>query len=188
MGTHRTFIAFDTPETIRTIISGIQSDLRGEGADVRWEHPSKFHVTIKFLGDVDEEVIPDVRTVIADTVRHHGTFDVIYAEIGAFPSIRRPRVIWAGIKSVSSTLEELKSSLDRNLLRFGFEPEARAFHPHVTLGRVKSPAGLHHLTPKLEKCIFEPHQTTIHEILFMRSVLTPEGSKYSLLTATPLQR
>ncbi|MBI4548988.1 MAG: RNA 2',3'-cyclic phosphodiesterase [Ignavibacteriae bacterium] len=184
----RAFIAFETPYEIRDEIYALQSQLKNSQADVRWEFLEKFHVTIKFLGNVDEQALPDVISSIETALGKYTCFDVTYQGLGAFPNLRNPRVIWVSCVNADGILEKAKNELDDALLPLGFEKEDRTFHPHITLGRVKSSKRLKNLTPMLEKLTFEPRSTTISEILVMKSVLKPEGSVYSILKSIQLQQ
>ncbi|MBI1805167.1 MAG: RNA 2',3'-cyclic phosphodiesterase [Ignavibacteriae bacterium] len=181
MGTIRTFIAFDSPDVVRERIREIQNELRKIDTDIRWESPDKFHVTIKFLGDVEEAVLPDVLTDIQTICKTHTPFDVIYSTFGSFPNFLHPRVLWLGCKNPDDKLQLLKNALDTGLVSHGFEIEERAFHPHITLGRVKSNRGLQYLTPMLEKLTFEPHSARINGINVMQSVLKPQGASHTAL-------
>ena len=146
----------------------LQTKLRESGADVRWESTEKFHATIKFLGNTEENAIPSITSAIGNILRRHSSFEVSYRELGCFPrlpqgvlvggqaSMKRPRVIWIGCENNDGTLANIKTALDEALLPFGFAKEEREFHPHVTLGRVKSSRGMQDLTPLLQTLTFEP--------------------------------
>ena len=183
----RCFIAFDTPSAIREEMSRLQVELKKSSADVRWESSDKFHATIKFLGDVNEEVLPGILKRIEAVAAGSQAFEVVYGTLGCFPNRREPRVIWMGCANADGRLEALKHLLDVELLPFGFEIERRTFHPHVTLGRVKSPRGLKNLTPMLENLTFHPRNALIGEVLLMKSVLRPEGSQYSVIQSLTLK-
>jgi 2'-5' RNA ligase len=183
----RTFIAFDTPRPIREKISELQTELKKTDADVRWEPIEKFHATIKFLGDVNEAILPAVLTKIQSVVESHTSFEVVYTTLGCFPHRKNPRVLWVGCENTDGTLELLKTRLDVELLSFGFEAEQRQFHPHITLGRIKSSKGLKNLTPMLENLTFQPQIALIKEILTMKSLLKHDGSEYSIVKRMQLQ-
>jgi len=183
MGSVRTFIAFDTPDDIRNEMAALQQQLKTAGADVKWESPDKFHATIKFLGDIDDSLLPEILCDIETITREYHSFPVTYKNLGGFPDIRHPRVVWIGCENDDGTLDRLKNALDTGLAPRGFEIEMRSFHPHITLGRVKSLARLQYLTPMLENLTFEPRTATIKKILIMKSVLQPQGAEYSILKA-----
>jgi 2'-5' RNA ligase len=186
MGSIRTFIAFDTPTDIRTELASLQEKLKTARADVRWESSDKFHATIKFLGDVDESILPEIINDIRTVTSSHQPFTVTYKNLGCFPDIRHPRVLWVGCENTDGTLERLKNVLDTQLAARGFEIEKRTFHPHITLGREKSSRRLEYLTPMLENLTFEPHTTMITEIIIMKSVLQPQGATYTVLKTLSL--
>ena len=167
-------------------MSELQEQLKQSHADVRWELPHQLHATIKFLGDVEERTMPTVLSTIQTGVRLFPHFEIVYATIGFFPDKRHPRIIWIGCGENKGTLLHIKNNLDNQLLPLGFAVEDRKFHPHITLGRVKSNRNLHHLTPMLEKCTFEPRVAVVKEILVMQSVLKPRGAEYSVLQSIQL--
>jgi RNA 2',3'-cyclic 3'-phosphodiesterase len=182
----RTFIAFDTPPTLKAEICRIQSALKECRADVRWESENKFHVTIKFLGDVEEMILPEIISNVKTITEQYYQFPIIYQNVGAFPNNKRPRVLWVGCTNTDQQLLRMKEQLDQSLKKFGFEIEDRQFHPHVTLGRVKSPSGLKNLIQTLENITFEPRQVSIADILVVKSILKPSGSEYSTLASISL--
>lgn len=175
----RSFVALDTPEAVRIAILDVQSRLKLSGADVRWEPPEKFHATIKFLGNVDEALLPAVVMAIQQSLKSFHAFEVAYTHLGCFPSMKRPRIIWAGCANIDGTLRRTKEALDHALLTYGFEEEERDFHPHITLGRVRNPKALKNLIPTMESLTFEPHPFRCGEILLMKSTLKAQGSEYS---------
>jgi len=181
VGAIRTFIAFETPEIVKHRIMEIQTELRKVDTDIRWETADKFHATIKFLGDIEEAILPEVLQDIAKILSLHSPFRVSYSGIGGFPDIAHPRVLWVGCNDPDGKLQALKTALDTGLVHWGFEIERRAFHPHITLGRVKNNRGLQYLTPILEKLTFDPHETTINGITVMKSILKPQGAHYTVL-------
>jgi 2'-5' RNA ligase len=182
----RSFIAFDTPESVKSQLSEIQAKLRTSGADVRWEPREKFHATIKFLGDVEENSMPPLVETIKRSLGGVKPFKIECALLGCFPNIKRPRVVWVGCDNTDGVLENAKNALDDALLPLGFEKEDREFHSHVTLGRIRSPRRLRDLTQMLETVTFATQTFVCEEILLMRSVLKSSGSEYSLVQSFPL--
>lgn len=180
-GSVRTFVAFFPPEHIRLDITALQRELERAGADVRWERASNLHLTLNFLGDVPEQQLPELQKLIALSLQDIPSFPVVYQELGSFPDNHRPRVIWLGCKSPTGMLAQVKDRLDGALTSIGFPSESRPFHPHITLGRVKSTRGLKHLTPMLESLTFEPRESMVDGILVMRSMLRPQGAEYSVV-------
>ena len=183
----RTFIAFDTPAEIKMEMASLQSQLKKSDADVRWESAEKFHATIKFLGNVEEALLQGIITKIQGICAQHRSFQVVFRNVGGFPNVKSPRVLWIGCENPDGRLLPLKNALDSGLLPEGFEVEDRPFHPHVTLGRVKSLRGKNDLTPMLEKLTLEPRVATVAEIIVMKSTLKPQGAVYTVLKNIRLQ-
>lgn len=182
----RTFIAFDTPQAIHGDINKLQQLLKETGADVTWESHEKFHVTIKFLGDVNSSMIDPLIERIQQTAERSPRFEVRYTDLGCFPDKHHPKIIWIGCENNDGKLDFLKKSLDKGLIPLGFQIEHKPFKPHVTLGRVKSERNISHLLSMLEKLTFEPRIATIGEIIVMKSVLHPLGANYSILKSIQL--
>jgi len=183
----RTFIAFDTPERIKKKMSEIQTELKKSNADIKWEDGNKFHTTIKFLGDVDETILPQIIGVTEQAIAGIKRFDVAYSSLGCFPNKRRPRVIWIGCENAGGTVNKLKGLLDQSLQPVGFEVDDRAFHPHITLGRVRTQNGVQNLISMLESLTFEPQGAIITDIAVMKSVLRHGGSEYTILKSIKLK-
>ncbi len=186
MAATRAFIAFETPEIVKKRIIEIQEELKKIDSDTRWETADKFHVTVKFLGDVKDAILPEVLHAVDTILGGCSPFEVSYSGIGGFPNLHHPRVLWIGCKNPDGKLQPLKDALDAGLAPWGFEREQRAFHPHITLGRIKSDRGLKYLTPILEKLTFEPHEATINGMNVMKSILRPQGAQHTVLRTIAL--
>ncbi len=186
MGAIRTFIAFETPARVREKISELQLRLKESFTGVRWESPDKFHITIKFLGNVKKEQMPEILEGITGASKHFSRFQVTYEHVGAFPHLKNPRVLWVGCRNDDGILAGLKVALDNALMPYGFEIEERSFHPHLTLGRIKDPGRTRHLTPMSEYLTFEPQTFGVESIVVMKSDLRPNGSVYTPLMIIPL--
>lgn len=183
----RTFIAIDTPEEIKKQMTEIQSELKRSEADVKWEPSSKFHITVKFLGEVKEVMLKETIQIIEDVVIKHQPFMLQYEKVGFFPNLKNPRIIWIGCMDISQNLAKIKTLLDEGLKESGFEAEDRTFQPHITIGRVKSLRGIKNLIPILENLNFTSKVTECREILIMKSILKPSGSEYSILKSIELK-
>jgi 2'-5' RNA ligase len=164
----------------------VQSELKATQADVKWELQDKFHITVKFLGDVEQSNIESLSMALADMVKQFPAFEITYDSLGAFPNLHNPRVIWIGAKS-NQVVFDLQSGVERVCTDFGFPKEERAFYPHITLGRVKGTRNLARLTDAIKTITFEPMQSRCSELLLMKSDLRPSGSIYTILKSFPLQ-
>jgi RNA 2',3'-cyclic 3'-phosphodiesterase len=186
MAHQRLFIAFDTPPEVKSRAIEIQNQLRRAQADVSWERQEKLHCTIKFLGDTPSELTP----AIADTLLHIGRmsapFSVRYIGTGCFPNNRDPHVLWLGIENPDGRLKLLFETIESAVNGYGFKPENRPFHPHLTLGRVRSGRNHANLLRMLENVTFESAIIATNEILLIKSELKPAGSVYTKIKSVPL--
>jgi len=178
----RTFIAVDVPEDIKEKIYDLEKELiKSGGEGVKWEGKEKFHITLKFLGDVNEDAIDSIYEVLSEKLNGFGKFHVIYKGVGCFPEIKRPRVIWVGCEDPTGKLFELQKIVEEKMNELGFEKEDKDYHPHITLGRVKNPKNISNLIKKIESINFEAGTGEIAEVLIMKSDLKPTGSVYTVL-------
>lgn len=137
------------------------------------------HVTLKFLGDTDEKLIPEIEKIIKEASAGIKPFSVKLKGAGAFPNLDRITVVWAGMEGADQ-LGIVSGKLDECLARFGFEPENRKFSPHITIARVKGGRN----KEKLKQAILdykdvEFGEQPVDKIKLKKSVLTPQGPVYS---------
>lgn len=178
----RTFIAIDVPSKIKDDIFEIQKELvKSVGEGIKWEEKEKFHITLKFLGDVNEEAINSIHHVLSESLSGFGNFAITYKGIGCFPDLKHPRVIWIGCEDQSGKLFTLQKLVEEKMSELGFEKENKDYHPHITLGRVKNPKNLTGLIKKIESINFEARTGEVEEVLIMKSDLKPTGSVYTVL-------
>jgi RNA 2',3'-cyclic 3'-phosphodiesterase len=182
----RTFIALETPEEKRKIFSQLQSKLKESDADVKWEHEDKFHATIKFLGDTNEALLPQINSHIGAICKKYPPFTLVFDSVGFFPNWKNPRVVWIGCSTHNPVVSHIKTQLDTLLAPLGFKTENRAFHPHITMGRIWSDRNVKHLLSIAESLTFEPSEIAINELVLMKSILRPEGSEYFILEKSRL--
>jgi 2'-5' RNA ligase len=182
----RTFIALPASTEIQQQMASVQSELKATQAEVKWEPQNKFHITLKFLGGVEPSSIESLSSALAGMVKQFPAFEIIYNSLGAFPNLHNPRVIWIGTKSNQFVLD-LQSGVERVCSDFGFQKEERAFHPHITFGRVKGTCNLARLTEAIKTITFESMQSQCSELLLMKSDLRLSGSIYTILKSFPLQ-
>lgn len=180
----RTFIAVEIPSVIKEKISELQEKLKKDQARVSWVKPNNIHITLKFLGNVDESKITDIERAIENAVNQIKPFSTEVVSVGVFPNYKKPRVIWIAAKSEKDLLKLLAQQIDNELHKLGFEKESRSFEPHLTIGRVKMHGGIRGIIRKLEQNVdFNAGIFTVKEIIVMRSDLKPTGAVY-----TPLKR
>jgi 2'-5' RNA ligase len=177
----RTFIAIDLEAGLKTALQGLIQKLKATGAEVRWTHAGGLHLTLKFLGEVDEEGVASVKRVLEKVAGRHPSFPLDFAGTGAFPDERIPRVLWVGF-AAEPTLMALQEDLDCELEVAGFAREKRDFHPHLTLGRVKGPGRVQSVLRELGKEHPESFGgMTVRKLSLFESRLRPEGAEYHVI-------
>ena len=182
----RLFFAVDTPPAVRAELVRLRDHLRDSRADARWESDDKLHCTLKFLGDTPDRLVGAICDAVTPLVAGTGPIEVRYASVGCFPNNRRPRIVWAGMQDSGGHLTGLAQAIDRACGEFGFQREERPFHPHVTLGRVRSLVSSDDLLSRIESITFEGPTVMIHEILLVQSTLKPTGSVYTAVRSFPV--
>lgn len=155
-------------------------------ADVKWEPDEKLHATLKFLGNTEEKLLPEIVSYIEGVGRESTCLSLKYAGVGCFPNRRAPRVIWTGMGDLKGNLNSLQQEIESALFSLGFEREGRKFHAHVTLGRVKSDQKIQSLLRMMESITFESQPVEIREVALIKSELKPSGSVYTTLKTIPL--
>lgn len=183
----RSFIAVAVDEGIIARLAALQGELRRTDAPVAWVRPEGMHLTLKFLGNVPEARIPDIGDALREVAVNRKPFRISVEGTGAFPNLRRPRVVWADVREGREALISLAGAVDAALAGLGFPPEDRPFSPHLTLGRVKAPSRLEGLTAQVEShaedCFGE---MTVNELILFQSELSPKGAKYTPLRLSAL--
>ncbi|BBL80660.1 RNA 2',3'-cyclic phosphodiesterase [Rubrobacter xylanophilus] len=175
----RAFVAILPPREVREALSRAARSLPVIG--VRWVRPENIHLTLKFLGEVPEDLIPRMSAALSEVARLEHPFRIEPEGFGAFPSPERARVLWAGIGEGSERLEELAAAVEEALSPLGFERERRPFRAHLTLGRARGrPTRLETVEPDREIPGF-----TAGALHLMRSAQGPSGVYYESLLEHP---
>jgi RNA 2',3'-cyclic 3'-phosphodiesterase len=187
--TTRTFIALAIPEPLGERLMRLQAQLAAEVASVRWTATLPFHVTLAFLGDVLDTDLNAVCNAVARAAAPFAPFEGQLRGIGAFPTLARPRVIWAGIEGPRA-LHDLRQAIVKALTAVGYRPDDDRFAPHTTLGRIKADRRAPQAVG-IAKTL-EPHRDwsggsfTVNTVVTLASTLTPEGPAYTPLARAPL--
>ena len=173
------------PDIVRQQLADAAERLRRHATDVAWVAPGNLHVTLKFLGQVDETRVPAVTDALQAALADRREFDVAVRGLGAFPSPTRPRVLWAGLEDATGGMTAIAERVDACCGRLGFPTETRPFAAHVTLGRVREARR----QPALADALAGPAdfgRVRVDRVSLMRSELSPHGARYSELFAAPL--
>ena len=135
----RTFIAVSLSSPILMSIEKLIRTFPTDLEEVRWVETKNLHVTLKFLGDVPLNDLPQLIRAVTQSTRQIDSFDLTFQGFGVFPSWESPKTIWVGCREGSDELKQLAESVNEGLFPLGFPKEARRFSPHLTIGRVKRP-------------------------------------------------
>ncbi len=188
MSSMRTFIAVELSPHVIQRAQEVIARLRTSGAKVSWVHGGNMHMTLSFLGDVDERMINDVCVAVGEAVKNIEPFDFEATGVGAFPKIESPRTIWLSVERGQEELCQLQQAIEQSLTTLGFPSENRRFRPHLTLGRVRQSGP----TPELlaEKIRADANlnagETIVDEVVVFSSRLTKDGPVYEALARAEL--
>jgi 2'-5' RNA ligase len=138
----RTFVAVEVSNAARRYAQSLMGELESKLTGVHWTRRDNLHLTLKFLGDIPESEINGVCRAIRAAVAAQQPFEIQCAGLGAFPSDARPRTLWVGIRQGDERLRQLQGEIDGQLTSYGFAPERRRFHGHLTIGRIRQRIGL----------------------------------------------
>jgi RNA 2',3'-cyclic 3'-phosphodiesterase len=186
----RAFIAISLRPELKQALVKIQQGLQSSSGveAVRWTALEQLHLTLKFLGNISEERLPELRAALDQACRGMRSFKLCAAKLGCFPTMQRPSVIWVGLDGELNILRELQQRIEEATADFGSHSEERAFHPHLTIGRVK---GRDRNARRLSDAIrasaeIKLGEWTISEVNLIQSKLSPQGSIYTRLHSARL--
>lgn len=176
----RTFLAIELPEQVQKNIDNIIQEEKGKPLPVKWVARENLHVTLKFLGEVDEEKKDTILSVIQSVCTMHKPFEINIQGVGCFPNSRNPRVLWIGVSTGAEVLVRLAMDLEDRLSALGFKKEKR-FHPHVTIGRTRKPCH----PDEILRREFKSDLFYVNTVTFFKSTLTSAGPTYTALARIP---
>lgn len=184
----RCFIALDLPIDIKKQINHIINIASPLSKDIKWVPYDNIHLTLKFLGEVNETLIKEIEKRLRDICSGNEPFSINVRGIGAFPNEKVPNVLWVGIEQ-SENLRALFKTIDHAISELGFEREKRKHSPHLTIGRVKDKKDVLRAIKALNEFRDKSFGTAyISEVHLMRSVLKLTGAEYSKISSFKLQR
>lgn len=182
----RLFVALNLPDDVRARIEAeLIEPLRSVTSGVRWVRPEMLHVTLAFLGERSDAEAREASRVVGELAVGRAPLNVSLRGLGAFPSVSKPRVVWLGLDDPSA-VRQLHRAFERERARLGVPAEGRAYHPHVTLGRVpgESPSLRDALAPGLPVHDFQA-DVALTSVDLMRSDALPAGMHYTVVTSAP---
>jgi RNA 2',3'-cyclic 3'-phosphodiesterase len=212
MQTTRTFIAVEVADPARSVVLRLLKQLQSDINGVRWTQPEQLHITLKFLGDIDNRLLPAICTQLRNACRNVEHFGVTLQGLGAFPKNKPPRVLWLGVQTqdtgrtssparaknpaeISSTIVNsdnplclIQERLENSLYELGIPREGRGFRPHLTLGRINRGADQAQIAQRIAR---EPEaliaQFDVHEIALFASFRERNRMVYETLDTVELE-
>jgi len=181
--TVRAFVALELSGSLKDGILTLIDELREAGIRAGWSRRGTLHLTLKFLGDVEEALLPDLVTALEAAAAEVPPFTFDTTSMGAFPSPARPRVVWLGVEPVDG-LYDLQEAVERELTPLGFPREKRRFHPHITLGRIRADGTASRgtdITGLLARLPVPRERTAVDGLCLVKSTLTPRGARHESL-------
>lgn len=186
--TIRSFLAFELPREIRGVIDTVYDELVNSPLDVRWVRPGNIHLTVIFLGNVNQDQVTPLGEKVHAVCMKYGPFEIRLKGLGIFGTLRNPRVLWAGVEGDVERMGFFRNALQKHMISFGAKEEKRTFRPHLTLGRFRKGAR----GGDLLQGILSRHKEVnsplcrLEELTLFKSDLRPEGARYTKLQTWPL--
>jgi RNA 2',3'-cyclic 3'-phosphodiesterase len=188
----RAFVAILLGDAVREAVAAVVERLRPLGPAVAWVPAANLHLTLSFLGEQPAERLAAAEAALRDAAAASAPIEVALHGVGAFPGLERPRILWVGLAQGALEARALQARVTESLSREGFPREDRAWHPHLTIGRVhderrwRREAG-----PALRQAIAQAATTrfgtlAVSEIALMQSELSPRGVRYTVRRALAL--
>ncbi|MCK5738100.1 RNA 2',3'-cyclic phosphodiesterase [bacterium] len=176
----RAFLAIEIPVSIKQGIGAFQDELRESGHGVSWVKAANLHITLKFLGNIDWNQRRAIIAALPEVCQNYDPFSIRVKETGVFPNVKQPRIFWVGCSDSKNILGQIFLSIDKALTDIGFEPEARPFSPHLTIGRIKQPYSTGILVSQMQKnTFFSAGQFQASSVKLIKSELHPGGAIYT---------
>ena len=186
----RTFIAIELPNEIKNSLSRLQEELKASQADVKWVKPENIHLTLKFLGEIDDKKLEKITKIIFDIAKEKNKFQIRISSLGTFPKIDFPRVIWVGVDIGDKETKGIAEELEEKIAKIGIPKEDRPFSSHITIGRTRSSLNRENLVRDLKnkaELSGEKLEFYATSITLFQSTLTPHGPIYEALKETNLK-
>ncbi|MBN1867259.1 RNA 2',3'-cyclic phosphodiesterase [Candidatus Sumerlaeota bacterium] len=186
MATLRLFIAaeigYGQHSAVERLLNDLKKGVQFTPARPKWVNPAALHITLKFLGSVDESRIDSIAKAVDRALNGFSAFEFSLAGLGVFPDPRQPKVLWVGVKTGKRNLVELAENVERETTSLGFEPDRRPFSAHLTLARMSSQVGMGAMMG-----IVTSHRdcdlgaSLMETVTLYQSTLASEGATYTAL-------
>jgi RNA 2',3'-cyclic 3'-phosphodiesterase len=185
----RVFIAVPLPGALKAKLASLQQEFRHLPVEAAWVREDGFHITLKFLGEVDSNQIGPISSYMLETAKCYQPFSLTLCGVGVFPHESNPRILWLGIHDATGLMRQLQQTLEARLMPLGYSTEERPFAAHLTLARLKRVSRRGELLVCL-KAHREASlgQLNVDHIELVQSQLQPSGARYSTIKAVYFPR
>lgn len=185
----RCFIAIDLPDKVKSELIGLQNELKASGVQVKWTEVSNIHLTLKFLGEINEKTKEEISHLLDNISKNIPCFKMDIKSIGVFPKPNFPRIIWVGVDKGDKEIKNLVRFIEDGAERIGISKEERDFSSHITIGRVKSTLNKDKLVNALKVLETKPFNAefSVDKITLFKSTLTSKGPFYEALAEANLK-
>ncbi|OGS21335.1 MAG: 2'-5' RNA ligase [Elusimicrobia bacterium RIFOXYA2_FULL_39_19] len=178
----RIFTAVDISGPVKETILNIQNELKNQLPCVKWVEKDNLHITLKFIGDIEDNGLEGIKTAISGIAGNFSSFSIHLTDIGLFPNVKFPKIISAKIEKGNDHLKEISGALNTGLAPLGVEAEKRDFAAHLTVARIKDPQKNKDMLDLVtQKKLNINCSTKINAIMLIQSKITPTGPIYTLL-------
>ena len=189
----RSFVAIELPDEVKSALARLQNQLKSGGQfPVKWVDTYSIHLTLKFLGNIDRDMVEEITRAMDEAVRGVSPFHLEIKGLGVFPNLKRVQVAWVGVGGGLGQLGELHKHIESSLSPLGFAPESRPFTPHLTLARLRDRASLNERQSFGQLVVGTRFESvfsfSVDAINLMRSQLTSEGPIYTQIGSVKLKR
>lgn len=178
----RAFLGIALATETQAALNGLQAAFNIRDRGVRWVQPVQLHITLKFLGEITEAQKNRLSVFLRPIAGSQACFDAQLGGLGGFPSLGNPKVLWVGLSQGARQVSALALAVERASASFGFKPEEKKFHSHVTLARIESPLVGRRVGEKAKNMLWSPPPPwRVAAVNFYRSLLGAGGSRYEVL-------
>ena len=182
----RTFIAICLPQETKTFLAQLQNKLKKYNSGTKWVQPQNIHLTLKFLGEINQDQLDKIIEILVEASKAHYCFKISLSGIGAFPKAASPRILWVGLGQGKTETKAIAETLEKLLVKIGIPAEEKEFSAHITIGRVKSVTNRTSLIKELEILNKDAGTNsnptfTVDKITLFKSILSPTGPVYEIL-------
>lgn len=179
----RSFLAFELPLEIETVVTRVSQELKKSSLNAKWVKSGNVHLTVVFMGDIEMSEIPAIKEEVGKVCLTYGAFDISLKGVGCFPHTRKPRVLWVGLDGDLERMSLFRDALQEHLIPFGIKGDKRRFKPHLTLGRFRKPKRTNF--EELELLSRYGDMTSpacsLTELTLFKSELKSDGARYTRL-------